>query len=29
MNFETGESEKDGFGTDALKYTEEVIKALG
>ena len=27
--FETGESEKDGFGTDALKYVEEVTKALG
>ena len=26
---ETGESEKDGFGTDALKYIEEVTQALG
>tara|TARA_B100001057_G_scaffold294672_1_gene294772 strand:+ start:621 stop:1598 length:978 start_codon:yes stop_codon:yes gene_type:complete len=26
---ETGESEKDGFGTDALKYVEEVTRALG
>ena len=26
---ETGESEKDGFGTDALKYVEEVKNALG
>ena len=25
---ETGEPEKDGFGTDALKYVEEVTKAL-
>ena len=26
---ETGESEKDGFGTDPQKYIEEVKKALG
>ncbi len=26
---ETGESEKDGFGTDALKYVDEVKNALG
>jgi len=26
---ETGESEKDGFGTDALKYIEEVTNNLG
>jgi len=26
---ETGETEKDGFGTDALKYIEELTKALG
>ena len=26
---ETGESEKDGFGTGALKYIKEVARALG
>jgi hypothetical protein len=26
---ETGESQKDGFGTDALKYIDEVKKSLG
>ena len=29
LNIQTGESEKDGFGTDALKYVEEVTRALG
>ena len=29
LNIETGESEKDGFETDALKYVEEVTRALG
>ena len=26
---ETGKPKKDGFGTNALKYVEEVTKALG
>ena len=26
---ETGETQKDGFGTDAQKYIDEVKKALG
>jgi len=29
FSFKTGKSEKDGFGTDAQKYIDEVKKALG
>ena len=28
FDLQAGESEKDGFETDALKYVEEVTKAL-
>ena len=29
FDLQASETEKDGFGTDALKYIEEVTKALG
>ena len=29
FDLQAGKPEKDGFGTDALNYVEEVTKALG
>jgi len=29
FDLQAGETEKDGFGTNALKYVEEVTRALG